>query len=80
MARHDARDPNKDTTPVLFGPVLAGNALMVVDEHGELTTFKPETGERLGAYELASGVVSNPVIANGALYLITKDAKLHKYY
>jgi outer membrane protein assembly factor BamB len=71
---------NKDITPPLFGPILAGNAVMVVTGNGELRTFRPQDGTRLGTYEIADGVATDPVVAEGALFLISKDATLHKYY
>lgn len=70
----------KDTTPPLFGPVLAGNAVMIITGDGELLTFRPQDGKRLGHYELDNELASAPVIADGALFAISKDATLHKYY
>lgn len=80
MAVMDEREVNKDRTPRLYGPILSANAILVVDGNGLMTSFKPKTGEKISTYELAKGVVSTPVIANGALYLITKDAKLYRYH
>jgi outer membrane protein assembly factor BamB len=80
LATHDERDKNKDTTPALYGPILAGNAVLVLDRDGNLSTFKPQDGTRLSSFELAGGVASMPIIANGALYYVSMDAKLHKYY
>ena len=80
LAVKDKRDPNKDITPPLYGPILSANAVIILDGNGNLTSFKPTTGEKIGSYALAEGIVTSPVIANGALYVITKDAKLHKYY
>jgi outer membrane protein assembly factor BamB len=65
---------------VLYGPILAGNALLVLDAEGTLTTYKPDTGQKLGSFELTSRIASSPVIANGALYVMTKDARLYKYF
>ena len=73
-------DGIRDTTPPLFGPILAGNAVMVVDASGYLRAFKPQDGKPLGEYELADGIITPPVVAGGALYLVTQDATLHKYY
>lgn len=73
-------DGIRDTTPPLYGPILAGNAVMVVDTNGYMRAFKPQDGKLLGEYELADGIITPPVIAGGALYVVTKDATLHKYY
>lgn len=73
------RDPTRDETPALFGPILAGNAVFVLDARGQLMSFKPETGERLGTYDISGDVVSAPLVSGGALYYVTKDARLHQY-
>lgn len=73
-------DGIKDTTPALYGPILAGNAVMVVDSSGYLRAFKPQDGKPLGEYELDDGIITPPVIAGGALYVVSQDATLHKYY
>lgn len=80
LARHDDKNPAKDTTPALFGPILAGNAVVVIDREGTLSTFKPQDGSLISRFDLASNIASTPIIAGGALYYITTDAKLHKFY
>lgn len=70
----------KDITPPLFGPILAGNAVLVITGTGELITFRPQDGQRLGTYEVAEELASQPVIARGGLYVISKDARLYRYY
>ncbi len=79
LAVTDKRDPTRDITPALYGPILAGNAVLVLDAKGILTTFKPQDGSTLGTYELAEDPVTAPIIANGALYFITRDAELYRY-
>lgn len=74
------KNSKKDQTPPLYGPILSANAVLVVDGEGNLTSFKPTTGERISSYELTSGIVTAPVIANGAMYVMTKAGKLYKYY
>ena len=80
LAVKDSRDATKDRTLPLYGPILSANAVLVVDGDGNLTSFKPTTGERIDSYELSSGIVTAPIIANGAMVVMTKDAKLHRYY
>ncbi len=76
----DPRDATRDKTPPLYGPILSANALLVVDGEGNLSSFKPTTGEKIGEHALVSGIVTNPIVANGALYVMTQDAKLYRYY
>ena len=52
----------------------------MIDGNGVLTSFKPTDGTLISTYELADGIVTNPVIANGAMYVLTKAGKLVKYY
>ena len=78
LGRKNARD--QDITPPLYGPILAANALLVVTGDGNLLTFRPEDGKRLNDYDIADTIVTAPVIANGALYLIDQSARLHRYY
>lgn len=80
MAVKDENDPTKDKTPPLYGPILSANAVLVIDAKGVLTSFKPTTGEKIGSFDLADDVVTNPIVAGGALYVMTKDAKLWRYY
>ncbi|MFM9889167.1 MAG: PQQ-binding-like beta-propeller repeat protein, partial [Rickettsiales bacterium] len=80
LAQHDDRDKTRDTTPPLYGPILAGNALLVVNRRGELMSFKTEDGTPIGSTDLASGLASPPVVVGGALYLVTQDGVLKKYY
>ena len=80
LSTADKRDATKDTTPPLFGPILAGNALLVLGGDGVLSTFKPQDGTAISTYELAEGAVTAPIVVNGALYYITRDAVLHRYH
>lgn len=70
----------KDATPPLYGPILAGNAILVVTGDGQLMAFRPQDGVKLSSFDISSDVATNPVIADGNLYLISKDARLHKFY
>ena len=80
LAVSDPRDVTRDVTPTLYGPILAGNALLVFDNKGMLRAFKPQDGTPLETVELESGAITAPLIVNGALYVVTKDARLYRYY
>jgi len=72
-------DELQDITPPLFGPVLAGNAVIVVTGDGELITFRPRDGKKLKTYDIASDVAAPPIVVDGTLYLITRDAQVVAY-
>lgn len=80
LAVKDRRDPTKDRTPPLYGPILSANTVLVVDGNGNLSSFRPTDGSLISSYRLTGGIVTAPVIANGAMYVVTTEAKLVKYY
>lgn len=72
-------DRARDITPKLFGPLLAGNAVVVIDNDGSFIAFSPRTGKKLRVLDIPNGVATSPVVANGTLYLVTDDATLHAF-
>jgi len=72
-------DRGRDVTPKLFGPLLAGNAVVVVDNDGGFIAFSPRTGKKLRTLDIPDEVAASPVVANGVLYLVTADATLHAF-
>ena len=80
LAVTDQRDSTRDVTPPLYGPVLAGNTVLVLSSQGVLYTFNPQDGVRVAQYDVATGSITAPLIIDGALYLVTKDARLYRYY
>ena len=62
-----------------FGPVLAGDRLLVVGSHGFVLSVSPYTGEFLGRLELADRLTVPPVVADESLYFLTDDADLIAY-
>jgi len=71
----DPEDTSSD--PIVWaGPVLVSDRLIVVSSDGYAESISPYTGELLGRMELPDGTSIAPVVANGTLYLITKDATL----
>lgn len=59
-----------------FGPVLAGNRLILVSSRGKMSTVSPATGEILSSTSIGSPAYLPPVVANGMLYILTDDGKL----
>lgn len=58
------------------GPVLAGGRLLVASAEGIIRQFDPVSGASLGDIALPGGAASDPVVAGGTLYVVTKDGQL----
>ena len=59
-----------------YGPVLAGNRLLVASSDGLLRSFDPASGALTGQVELPGGASSNPVIAGRTLYVVSGRGQL----
>ncbi|PIZ30963.1 MAG: hypothetical protein COY40_03330 [Alphaproteobacteria bacterium CG_4_10_14_0_8_um_filter_53_9] len=58
------------------GPVLAGGRLIVVSSDGYAVSIAPTDGKRLAATDLEEPVSLPPIVADGALYFITDNARV----
>lgn len=59
-----------------YGPILAGNRLIVASSDGQLRSFDPTTGALVSSVALPGGAASTPAIAGGVLYVVTKTGQL----
>lgn len=60
-----------------YGPVLAGNRLIVVGSNSEALSISPLTGEILGKQTLSDAPAPfAPVVADGTVLTVTDDARL----
>ncbi|MEL6167734.1 MAG: PQQ-binding-like beta-propeller repeat protein [Pseudomonadota bacterium] len=62
-----------------YGPVLAGGRLIVASSGGVIRFFDPATGGQIGAQSVGGGAASNPVVANGTLYIVSASGRLHAF-
>jgi len=62
--------------PIWSGPVLASNRLVLVNSYGELIGLNPKTGEQIAELKLGAPAYIAPAAYNGALYVLTDDARL----
>lgn len=62
-----------------FGPVLAGNRLILVSSRGRMASVSPQTGEVLTTRNLSEAAYLPPVVANGMLYILTDDGTVTAY-
>lgn len=72
-------DDGKDVTPRLNGPIVLNGKVAMLTDEGELTFYAVQDGSTGETISIADGVAAPPVVANGRLYLLTRDATLHVY-
>ena len=56
--------------------MLAGGRLLVPGSHGRMAEVNPLDGELMGTVRLRDGVVLQPAVAGGVLYLLNEDAEV----
>lgn len=59
-----------------YGPIMAGGRLIVASGDGALRSFDPASGALLGQAEIPGGASSNPVVAGGTLYVVSRRGQL----
>jgi hypothetical protein len=70
-------DPEDRADPIQwFGPVLAGDRLILAGSNAEAVSISPYTGEILGEQDLPGAAAVSPVVAGGTIYFLTKNATL----
>ena len=62
-----------------YGPIIAGNQLIVVSSDGYFRFYDPETGEQKSKLKTKASATVNPIVVNETLYLITQDGKLRAF-
>lgn len=74
-------DEKKHRDPLVWrGPLMANNQLLVTGTHGIMLAFSPKDGTQLATIEVPEGITDAPIIAEGRMYFLTQDAKLHVLY
>lgn len=59
-----------------YGPVLAGDRLLLASTDERIVTLSPYTGDLLGSLKLSDKASVPPIVADGTVYVVTDDAKL----
>jgi outer membrane protein assembly factor BamB len=62
-----------------YGPILAGGRLWVASGDGLLRGFQPDSGTLVYETELPGGAAAPPVVAQGVMYIVTQDGRLHAF-
>ena len=74
------RDQEDRKGPIsYFGPVLAGERLIIAGSNGALINVDPVSGTFQSQVRLEDGVSFQPVVANNTLYLLTDSGRLIAY-
>lgn len=62
-----------------YGPLLAGDRLIVPSDDRLIRSFDPQSGQLLSTVELPRGASAEPVVAGGVLYIVTDDGVLRAF-
>jgi outer membrane protein assembly factor BamB len=74
-------DEKKHKNPYFWrGPVMASGNLLVAGLHGEMLVLSAKDGSTISTIDIPEYIADAPIIADGKLYLLTKDARLHVLY
>ena len=60
-----------------YGPIIAGGRVLVASNDDLIRSFDPATGAQLSAVEVPGGASTNPVVAGGTLYVVSRKGVLH---
>lgn len=73
-------NPKKKTGPMYwYGPVLAGDRLLISGSNKTLMSISPYTGKILSQVKLSAPAYLPPIVAGNAVYLLTDDGKVTQY-
>ena len=71
------KDTEKQKDPITwFGPLLAGDRLVVAGTNNQALAVSPYTGTILGQQELSGAASLGPIVAGGTVFVVTDDGRL----
>ncbi|MDF3034304.1 MAG: hypothetical protein K0R76_1258 [Alphaproteobacteria bacterium] len=71
---------DSDKKPILWaGPVVADGSLILAGSNGQLLFASAKNGKTLNTIEMRTGASQSPIVADGALYVLTDEATVMKY-
>ena len=59
-----------------YGPIVTGGRLIVASNDGQMRLFNPQNGQLVGTTPIPGGATTNPVVANGTLYVVSTKGQL----
>jgi outer membrane protein assembly factor BamB len=70
-------NPEKQKNPITwYGPLLAGDRLVVAGTNHQALAVSPYTGEILGQQDLSGAASLGPIVAEGTVFVVTDDGRL----
>jgi outer membrane protein assembly factor BamB len=70
-------NPEKEKDPITwYGPLLAGDRLVVAGTNRRALAVSPYTGEILGQQDLSGAASLGPIVAGGTVFVVTDDGRL----
>ena len=71
------KDAEKQKDPIIwFGPLLAGDRLVVAGTNNQALAVSPYTGKILGQQDLSGAASLGPIVAGGTVFVVTDDGRL----
>lgn len=70
-------DPDHKKRVLWTGPIMVGNELLLFSSHGRYVGLSPYTGALLERGKFGEGVNVAPIVANGIVYIIDREADIY---
>ena len=77
--RHYKSEKGRKNPYTWYGPVLAGNRLILTNSRGQIVSVAPETGEEGAVIDDSKGFSLPPVVANSTLYVLDQKGRISAY-
>jgi outer membrane protein assembly factor BamB len=77
--RHYKSEKGRKNPYTWYGPVLAGNRLILTNSRGQIVSASPETGEEGAVIDAGKGFSLPPVVANSMLYVLDQKGRISAY-
>jgi len=77
--RHYKNEKSRKNPFTWYGPVLAGNRLILTNSRGQIVSVSPETGEEGAVIDDSKGFSLPPVVANSTLYVLDQKGRISAY-
>ena len=71
--------PLKTRAITWYGPVLAGDKLILASSHGLMAYVSPYSGRVIGIEKLGGAAVTSPIVVNNTLLVLNENGRLIAY-